>query len=237
MNRARNRIKLLHWEPGGMVLYSKLLETGTFGQPTMSSKDELAGTIEWRDLVLIVEGIVEKKDGRRQRLDELTRLRNKVFRHTSEKHLPFDPAQLLLFNQKEMSESEWDVLEADVKKAEETITYTVTRKTKPSRKPLDDSKLEVVETHIYPDGTCDETGKLKPEYVEIGTEKTRTLERGTARVFISSTVRHKVILKSDIENKLPEDRRILIADFPLQPVPRCMAGASVLTDIVIGKFM
>lgn len=47
------------------------------------------------------------------------------------------------------------------------------------------------------------TDMLKPEYVEIGTEKTRTLERVTARVFISSTVRHKVILKSDIENKLP----------------------------------
>lgn len=75
MNRARNRIKLLHWEPGGMVIYSKLLEAGTFGQPNMSSKDELAGTIEWRDLVLIVEGIVEEKDGRRQRLDELKKLR------------------------------------------------------------------------------------------------------------------------------------------------------------------
>lgn len=87
------------------------------------------------------------------------------------------------------------------------------------------------------DGTCDEAGKLKPEYVEIGTEETRTLERVTTRVFINSTVRHKVILKSDIENKLPEDRRILIADLPLQPVPRCLAGASVLADIVIGKFM
>ena len=68
-------MKLLHWEPGGMVIYSKLLETGTFGQPNMSSKGELAGTIEWRDLVLIVEGIVEKKDGRRQRLDELKKFR------------------------------------------------------------------------------------------------------------------------------------------------------------------
>lgn len=81
--------------------------------------------------------------------DELTRLLNKVFGHTSEKHLPFDPAQLLLFDQKEMSESERAALEADVKKAEDTITYTVTRKAKPSRKPLDDSKLEVVETHIF----------------------------------------------------------------------------------------
>ena len=97
--------------------------------------------------------------------------------------------------------------------------------------------MEVVETHIYPDGTCDETGKFKPEYVEIGTEEIRTLEMITARVFINSTVRHKVILNSNIENNLPEDRKILIADLPLLPVPRCLAGATVLTDIVIGKFM
>ena len=50
------------------------------------------------------------------------------------------------------------------------------------------------------------TDMLKHEYVEIGTEETRTLERVTARVFISSTVRHKVILKSDIENKLPVEK-------------------------------
>ena len=62
--------------------------------------------------------------------DEFTRLRNKVFGHTSEKHFPFDPAQLLLFDQKEMSESERAALEADVKKAEDTITYTVTKKGK-----------------------------------------------------------------------------------------------------------
>ena len=48
MNKARNRIKLLHWEPGGMVIYSKLLESGTFGHPNLESKDEIAGTIEWR---------------------------------------------------------------------------------------------------------------------------------------------------------------------------------------------
>ncbi len=189
------------------------------------------------EIATLKKQVSDKDDVIAKLNDELTRLRNKVFGHTSEKHLPFDPAQLLLFDQKEMSESERAALEADVKKAEDAITYTVTRKAKPSRKPLDDSRLEVVETHIYPDGTCDETGKLKPEYVEIGTEETRTLERVTARMFINSTVRHKVILKSDIEDKQPEGRKILIADLPLQPVPRCLSGASVLTDIVIGKFM
>lgn len=77
MNKARNRIKLLHWEPGGMVIYSKLLEAGTFGQPNLASKDEVAGTIEWRDLVLMVEGIIEKPDSRKQRLEDLKNLRRK----------------------------------------------------------------------------------------------------------------------------------------------------------------
>lgn len=32
INRHRNRIKLLHLEPGGLVLYAKMLERGTFGK-------------------------------------------------------------------------------------------------------------------------------------------------------------------------------------------------------------
>lgn len=75
MNKARNRIKLLHWEPGGMVLYSKLLEAGTFGQPSNMEKEAITGSIEWRDLVLIVEGIIEKPDSRRQRLESLKKTR------------------------------------------------------------------------------------------------------------------------------------------------------------------
>lgn len=75
MNKARNRIKLLHWEPGGMVLYSKLLEAGTFGRPSHMEKEAISGSIEWRDLVLIVEGIIENPDSRRQRLENLKKLR------------------------------------------------------------------------------------------------------------------------------------------------------------------
>lgn len=42
--------------------------------------------------------------------------------------------------------------------------------------------------------------------------------------------------KSDME-KYPEERQILIHPLPLVPVSKCMAGSSVLTDIIIGKFM
>lgn len=75
INKNRNRIKLLHWEPGGMVIYSKLLEAGTLGRGPDIGGDNLFGIIEWRDLVLLVEGIIEKPDSRRQRLQSLKKLR------------------------------------------------------------------------------------------------------------------------------------------------------------------
>ena len=75
MNKSRNRIKLLHWEPGGLVLYCKLLESGTFGMPSGMEKDAVSGRIEWSELVMVVEGIIEQPDSRRQRLENLKKLR------------------------------------------------------------------------------------------------------------------------------------------------------------------
>lgn len=74
MNRARNRIKLLYREAGGIVLYSKLLETGTFGKSDSFNKDDICEGIEWCDLVMIVEGIIESGDSRRNRLESLRKL-------------------------------------------------------------------------------------------------------------------------------------------------------------------
>lgn len=71
INKARNRIKLLHWESGGMVIYSKLLEAGTIGQPSETE----GGRIRWTELVMMVEGIMVSPDSRRQRLESLKKLR------------------------------------------------------------------------------------------------------------------------------------------------------------------
>ena len=66
INKNRNRIKL-HWESGEWI-YSKLLEAGTLGRGLYIGGNGLSGIIEWRDLGLLVEGIIEKLDSRRQRL-------------------------------------------------------------------------------------------------------------------------------------------------------------------------
>ncbi len=60
---------------GGLVLYCKLLESGTFGKPSGLAKDAVSGSIEWSELVMVVEGIIEQPDSRRQRLENLKKLR------------------------------------------------------------------------------------------------------------------------------------------------------------------
>lgn len=154
----------------------------------------------------------------------------------SEKSLPLDPNQLFLFSKEEMSSMEISRMEEEVRKSEEEITRTIKVKEKPVRKSLDISSLPVEAVDLYPEGTTDEEGRLKDEFIEIGKEESSRLERVPAKVYILKTVRHKVISKSDME-KYPEERQILIHPLPLVPVSKCMAGASVLTDIIIGKFM
>ncbi|MFV0587848.1 IS66 family insertion sequence element accessory protein TnpB [Bacteroides reticulotermitis] len=61
----RNRIKLLHWEPGGMVICSKMLEGGTFALPDLSSANSSSYSMQWRDLVILGEGIMEKEGSRK----------------------------------------------------------------------------------------------------------------------------------------------------------------------------
>lgn len=56
INHRRDRMKLLRWEQGGFILYYKRLESGTFEFPLKISSQESC-TIQWPELVMMVEGI------------------------------------------------------------------------------------------------------------------------------------------------------------------------------------
>ena len=74
MNKRRNRVKLLHYETGGMVIYAKMLDRGTFGMPIPGSKDVVTSSIKWEDLLKMVEGIMSDPDSRQARLEGLNNL-------------------------------------------------------------------------------------------------------------------------------------------------------------------
>ena len=189
-------------------------------------------------LLSLKDAEISRKNAEIKKLsDTLLWLRRKVFGKMSEKNLPLDPDQILLFEQEHLTDEERARLDKEVEAAEQQMTKTITVKVKPSRRDLDTTGLPTEVIDIYPDGTTDENGKLKDEYVEIGTDESSRLEHIAAKTYIKKTVIHKVMLKSDSNNKTPEDRRIICARLPLAPVNRCMAGASVLADIIIGKFM
>ncbi|MFR4738962.1 IS66 family transposase [Phocaeicola coprocola] len=168
--------------------------------------------------------------------NKLLWLRKKVFGQMSEKALPVDPSQLSLFEEKHLTDEERARLDREVEEAEKTITRTIAVKARPSRRPLDITGLRRRSSISIRRGS-DGNGHLRAEYVEIGTDESSRLEKRPAEVYIHKDVFHKVILKSDIETKHPEDREILSPERPLVPVARCMAGASVLTDIIVGKFV
>lgn len=70
ISRNRTTIKLLHAEDGGLVLYIKRLEEGTFRIPSYDPESQ-SYPMEWCDLVMMVEGIREDPDSRLKRLKAL----------------------------------------------------------------------------------------------------------------------------------------------------------------------
>jgi transposase len=70
INRPRNRIKLLHWEHGGFVIYYKRLESGTLEIPEYDDKSNCF-VMSWTELVMMVEGIRWQKLQRQKRYEPI----------------------------------------------------------------------------------------------------------------------------------------------------------------------
>jgi len=67
MNRRRNRLKVLLWEPSGFLLLYKRLERGRFRLPLTPRLGQRHVEMEATDLALMMEGIDLRGAGRRKR--------------------------------------------------------------------------------------------------------------------------------------------------------------------------
>ena len=67
-NSSRTRLKLLHWERGGFVLYHKRFERGILTLPRLGAR-EGGYRVTWRELVLMVEGVELERIRSRKRYD------------------------------------------------------------------------------------------------------------------------------------------------------------------------
>jgi transposase len=66
INKKRDKLKLLKWEPGGFVLYYKRLEEGTFSFPVLNEQKQCY-EMRWPDFIMMVEGIDWQKVERKKR--------------------------------------------------------------------------------------------------------------------------------------------------------------------------
>jgi len=108
---------------------------------------------------------------------------------------------------------------------------------KPVRVPLPEDLRRETEI-IEPEG-------INENWVRIGQEVTEILEHKPGELYVRQIIRPKYVLKHHLQKKqeqsegegLQEKENVKIANLPLLPLPRSNAGASLLADLLLSKYM
>ena len=184
------------------------------------------------------EKVIKEKDLIINKLtDQLAWYRRKFWKSSSEKYIPSDPAQRKLdFDGLDILPEEETVIKAS---ADEIITYKRTRvereKKQPVRMPLPEH-LRREEEIIEPEGIDD-------LWVRMGEEVTEQLEHKPGELYVRRIIRPKYALKKDLQlvqessGEESQDKAVKIAVLPLLPLPRSNAGASLLAELIMSKYM
>jgi len=160
-------------------------------------------------------------------------LQRKIWGKSSERYINPDPLQRKLdFEGLELLPEEKEQVTSAKEEIEKYRTVRVIEakdKKHPVRKPLPES-LPREETHIYP-------GNINPEkWTELTPEITEVLEREPSRWYVRRIIRHKYALK---DKSLVQDieKQVITAPMPALPIAKSYAGATVLADLIIDKYV
>ncbi len=190
-----------------------------------------------RKISYLGEKVKNFEDKIKQLTDQLAWLRRKFWKPSSEKFIPADPAQRRLdFDGVDILPEEEGALKAS---AHEIITYERRKpqgeKKQPVRLPLPEHLRREVEV-IEPEG-------IDENWVRIGEEVTEQLEHKPGELYVRRIVRPKYALRKDLQlqqetcSEETLNKAVKIADLPQLPLPRSNAGASLLAELLMGKYM
>ncbi len=180
--------------------------------------------------------VIQEKDAKiRQLTDQLAWYRRKFWHPSSEKFIPEDP------NQRRIDFEGLDMLpeeEAIAKEAaNEVIIYERVKPSKEKKHPVrlpipDDLRREIV--IIEPEG-------IDENWIRIGEEITEVLEHKPGELYVRRIIRPKYALKRELQKGQEDDQgnqqNICIASLPALPLPRSNAGASLLAELLMGKYL
>ena len=175
---------------------------------------------------------IDQKDTTITKLkQQIEMLQRKIWGKSSERYINNDPLQRKLdFEGLELLPEEKELATSAKEEIEEYKTIRVVEqkeKKHPVRKPLPES-LPREETHIYPELINREN------WTELAPEITEVLEREPSRWYVRRIIRHKYALKDKSQN---QEKQIITAAMPALPIAKSYAGASVLADIIIDKYV
>lgn len=182
-----------------------------------------------------IEALIQEKDGKDQAIEKLKQqiqmLLRKIWGKSSERYIKPDPAQRCLdFEGIDLLPEEKELAQTAKEEIEEYKTKRVVGKPKnhPVRKPLPEN-LPREEFHIYPEGID------KENWIELEPEITEVLEREGPKFHVRVIIRHKYALKSKTPDS--DEKQIITAPVPVLPVAKSYAGATLLADIVVDKYV
>ena len=194
-------------------------------------KSQLAGYENFESERASYKQQLNQKDESIKRLkQQVEMLLRKIWGKSSERYINEDPRQRrldfegldLLPEEKELATSAKEEIQQY-----KTISVPVKANNHPVRKPLPES-LPREECHIYPEHLdLEKWAELEPEITEV-------LEREQARWYVRRIIRHKYALK---DKSLDVKGQIITAPMPVLPIAKSYAGATLLADISIDKYV
>lgn len=157
-------------------------------------------------------------------------LQRRIWGKSSERFIKEDPQQRRLdFEGLELLPEEKE----EARLAEEEIIRYKTRtvapkeKSKPVRKPIPEN-IPRVEEHIYPKNINPE------EWIELAPEITEVLEHKPEEFFVRRIIRHKYVAR---DKSTLQESPVIIAPLPALPLAKSYAGASLLAELMINKYV
>ena len=195
--------------------------------------------IKQKDLLIqkLNDEVIKGKDELIKKLsDQLAWFRRKFWKPQSERFIPQDPAQRKIdFDGIDILPGEKEATQA----AEQEIKAYKRRqvaqdKKQPVRLPLPQDLRREVEI-IEPEG-------IDENWVRIGEEVTEQLEHTPGELYVRRIIRYKYALKKDVQLEQENENKtalknIKIAPLPLLPLPKSNAGASLLAELIMNKYL
>lgn len=183
-----------------------------------------------------LDRIIEEKDEKIRKLtDQLAWYMRKFWRPSTERFIPQDP------NQRRIDFEGLDVLPEEKAAMEEAEKEIITYERKKPENEKNKALRTALPEHLRREEEIIEPEGIDENWIRIGEEVTEVLEYKPGEVYVRRTIRPKYALKKNAQ-KIAEENgesqaNIRITTLHASPLPRSNAGASLLAELLMGKYL